>query len=71
MKHSEHHVAHIGKVAGLVWDLLAGEEPISLSQIAKRIDEPRDVVMQAVGWLAREDKLRFEEQGRTRLVALK
>jgi hypothetical protein len=35
------------------------------------VDEPRDVVMQAVGWLAREDKIDIEENSRSRVVSLK
>ena len=61
----------IGETAGEVWHVLAEErEPLSLAQLAKRIDQPRDVVMQAIGWLAREDKLIIEENGRTRYVTL-
>ena len=64
-------VEQIGETAGDVWHLLAAEhEPVSLTQLVKRIDQPRDVIMQAVGWLAREDKLIIEEKGRTRYVIL-
>lgn len=64
-------VQQIGETAGDVWHLLAEEgQPISLAQLAKRIDQPRDMVMQAVGWLAREDKVQIEENGRTRYVQL-
>ena len=64
-------VEQIGETAGEVWHLLADErEPISLAQLAKRVDQPRDVVMQAIGWLAREDKIQIEENGRSRYVAL-
>ena len=64
-------IEQIGETAGEVWHLLADEkEPVSLAQLAKRIDQPRDVIMQAIGWLAREDKIRIEENGRTRYVAL-
>ncbi len=64
-------IEQIGETAGEVWHLLADErEPISLAQLAKRIDQPRDVIMQAIGWLAREDKLVIEENGRTRYVSL-
>ena len=64
-------IEQIGETAGEVWHLLADErEPLSLAQLAKRIDQPRDVIMQAIGWLAREDKLVIEENGRTRYVAL-
>ena len=64
-------IDQIGETAGDVWHLLAEEnEPVSLAQIAKRIDQPRDVIMQAVGWLAREHKILIEENGRTRYVTL-
>jgi len=64
-------VGQIGETAGDIWHLLAEErEPISLAQVAKRIDQPRDIVMQAIGWLAREDKIHIEENGRTRYVSL-
>lgn len=64
-------IQQIGETAGEVWRVLADEGgPMSLAQLAKRVDQPRDTVMQAIGWLAREDKVRIEENGRTRTIAL-
>jgi hypothetical protein len=64
-------VQQIGETAGEVWHVLAEEGgPVSLAQLAKRIEQPRDVIMQAIGWLAREDKVRIEENGRTRTISL-
>ena len=54
-------VDQIGDTAGLVWHYLNANESCSLTQLAKDIDAPRDVIMQAVGWLAREGKLAIEE----------
>ena len=54
----------IGDVAGVLWHHLSENGPRSLTQLAKEIDAPRDVIMQAVGWLAREDKLSIEEDAR-------
>lgn len=71
MAAAEDYVARIGQTAGLVWNALYGQGAMSLSRLIKEIGRPRDEVMQAVGWLAREDKLAFQEQGRTRKVALK
>ncbi len=65
------YVARIGATAGLVWHVLNENGPLNLSQIIKKVDRPRDEVMQAIGWLAREDKLIFSEQGRARYVDLK
>ena len=64
-------VEQIGEVAGAVWNCLNENGPRSLSQLVKDIDAPRDVIMQAVGWLAREDKLSIEEEGRSKVVALR
>lgn len=71
MAAAEDYVARIGHTAGLVWTALHGRGAMSLSRLIKEIGRPRDEVMQAVGWLAREDKLAFQDRGRTRIVALK
>jgi hypothetical protein len=63
-------VLQIGETAGSVWRTLAAKGPQSYAQLVKATGAPRDAVMQAVGWLAREDKLEFEE-GRTLKVGLK
>jgi Winged helix-turn-helix domain (DUF2582) len=61
----------IGAVAGEIWSLLASGEAQSLAAIKKAVDAPSDVVLAAVGWLAREDKLTFTMSGRTLKIALK
>lgn len=63
-------VLQIGETAGDVWRTLATKGPQSYAQLVKATGASRDLVMQAVGWLAREDKLDFEE-GRTLKVGLK
>jgi hypothetical protein len=65
------HVAQIGETAGVVWSVLSENGPLSMAKLVKAIGEPRDVVMQALGWLAREDKIWIEEDGRTRMVSLR
>lgn len=64
-------VAHIGATAGTVWKVLVENGPLSMARLVKAVGEPRDTVMQALGWLAREDKVRIEEEGRTRMVSLR
>lgn len=61
----------IGETAGLVWHYLNDHGPTSLTRLVKDLDAPRDVVMQALGWLAREEKIVLEEQGRVKSVALR
>ena len=63
-------VEQIGEVAGAIWHLLDEAGPLPLTQIVKEIDAPRDIVMQGIGWLAREDKLVVEEDGRRKIAAL-
>ena len=60
----------IGTVAGLVWHYLNENGPATLSQLAREIDAPRDLVMQGVGWLARENKIVFQKGARGKRVAL-
>ena len=60
----------IGHTAGVVWKVLAAQGPLSMTKLIKEAAAPRDLVLQAVCWLAREDKLEFEE-GRTKKIGLK
>jgi hypothetical protein len=60
----------IGDAAGQVWHYLNEHGPTSLSRLVKDVDVPRDVVMQAIGWLAREDKLTIDEESRSKIVSL-
>ena len=61
----------IGETAGLVWHRLDKKGPLTLAQLAKDVDAPRDTVMQAVGWLAREGKIEIEDTGRKRTISLR
>jgi len=64
-------VEQIGETAGDIWKALSLKGPLTLSKLAKEIDAPRDLIMQGVGWLAREDKVTIEEEVRSRVVSLK
>ena len=64
-------VAHIGEAAGTAWNVLSVEGPMSIAKLIKAVGEPRDVVMQALGWLAREEKICIEDEGRRRVVSLR
>jgi hypothetical protein len=63
--------SEIGATAGVVWKLLSENGSMDLSKLVKAVGEPRDAVMQAIGWLAREDKLIFEDNGRKHMVSLR
>ena len=60
----------IGAAAGEVWQYLHTNGPVTLSKLARDLDLPRDMVMQGVGWLAREGKLRIELGPRNKTVSL-
>jgi hypothetical protein len=64
-------VEQIGETAGLVWKHLETNGPQKMTQLVKGIDAPRDTLMQALGWLAREDKISIDEDGRARVVSLR
>jgi hypothetical protein len=61
----------IGKTAGVVWKTLAESGPLTLAKLVKTVGEPRDMVMQAIGWLAREDKLDIVDERRSRVISLR
>ena len=60
----------IGETAGAIWHALDKNGKMSLTKLGKEIEAPRDVVMQAIGWLAREEKIAIEEKGRAKLISL-
>jgi hypothetical protein len=63
-------VSQIGEVAGRVWNALATNGALSAAKLVKEVDAPRDLVMQAVGWLAREDKVTIEDS-RSKTISLR
>jgi predicted transcriptional regulator len=64
-------LGQIGDTAGTVWHALNEEGPLSLAKLFERVGGNRDVVMQAVGWLAREGKIDIVETKRGRIVSLR
>ena len=69
--HDSTAIDQIGEVAGHVWHLLNEQGPQSLTRLVKDVDAPRDVVMQAIGWLAREEKIAIEEEARSKIISLR
>ena len=56
----------IGETAGKIWLRLKKGEEISVTQLPKTLDEKETLVYQALGWLAREGKIRYRtEKNRT------
>ena len=61
----------IGEAAGSVWKLLAEQGPLPFEDLANGLGEDRDLASMAIGWLARENKLHFEREGRNVILSLK
>ena len=61
---------NIGAVAGMIWHFLDQNGPVTFTKLTKEIDASRDLVIQGIGWLAREGKLRFEETPRSKTIGL-
>jgi hypothetical protein len=64
-------ITQIGETAGTIWQILNAKGSLTIAKLVKEIEAPRDVVMQGLGWLAREDKIAIDEEARTRVVSLK
>ncbi len=61
----------IGEAAGSVWRVLESKGPQSVGALKKQVKAPADLVLMAVGWLAREEKLALEQKDRVQLLRLK
>jgi len=64
-------IHQIGEVAGKVWMFLKQNGESNLNQLKKGIKADPNLTLQAIGWLAREGKLRIEKKGRFVTYALK
>ena len=58
-------IEKIGTAAGALWRFLSTGGPATLYAIERGVDIPKPVVSMALGWLAREGKLRIEETERS------
>ena len=47
-------ITEIGIVAGDIWHYLDNHGEVTLSELVRSIDKPRDNVLMSLGWLARE-----------------
>jgi hypothetical protein len=61
----------IGHVAGEVWQLLSANGGLSLATVKKAVDGSPDLILAAIGWLAREGKLEFASSGRSQKISLR
>jgi len=58
------------EAAGKTWRYLGQNGETNVSQLAKSLQEKDEVVFQALGWLAREDKIDYTVKNRRTFVSL-
>jgi len=58
------------EAAGKTWRFLGQNGQTKVSQLAKCLKEKDEVVLQALGWLAREDKIDYTVKNRRTFVSL-
>lgn len=61
----------IGHVAGEVWAVLVKDGEQTLVALKKAVKAPPNLVVAAIGWLAREDKLEFNTAGPSPKIGLR
>jgi Mn-dependent DtxR family transcriptional regulator len=64
---------NIGSVAGTIWHYLEKNSKVKVTptKLARELSESQNIVMMAVGWLAREGKLDFEKHKNRIYITLK
>ena len=63
--------AKVGEIAGTIWHLLREQGPQTLTQVKKAVQEPSELVLFAVGWLAREGNIDVAAEKRGFKVSLR
>jgi hypothetical protein len=61
----------IGEAAGRIWRYLAQHEAVTLRQLQRGTTLSERLLLMGVGWLAREEKLCFVQEGKGLKLALK
>ncbi len=64
-------IQQIGEVAGKVWHTLDEEGQLRMPALQRQIGVAPALLHMALGWLAREDKIEVEPDGRSYRVRLK
>jgi hypothetical protein len=60
----------IGEIAGRIWRTLGEKEKVRVSQLPGILKMKSDIVYQALGWLARENKINYNVKGSQTYVSL-
>ena len=60
----------IGEIAGDIWRTLSEKDEVNITQLPRILKEKNTAVYQALGWLAREDKINYRTEGEKVFVSL-
>jgi len=60
----------IGEMAAKVWKTLGEKEDVEISKLPQILKEKGEIVYQALGWLAREDKINYHSKEKKTFVSL-
>lgn len=60
----------IGSTAGKLWQTLGKQKRLTLAKIPTALKVQKDVALVALGWLAREEKVKIVESGMNTTVSL-
>ena len=61
----------IGTAAGAIWQYLSSNGAVPIPRLVKDLEQPREMILQGIGWLAREGKIEDAAgKGKARLVRL-
>lgn len=58
------------EMAGKTWRYLGQNGETNVKQLTKALKEKDEVILQAIGWLAREDKINYSIKNRRTFVSL-
>ena len=61
----------IGDAAGIIWSYLKNNDKATVIKLASETNLKANEVQRAIGWLAREEKIVFEREGRSEYFSLK
>ena len=64
-------IQSIGETAGKVWIFLNQKGEANIIELMQGVEADAGLILQAIGWLAREDKLRIEKKGQYIIYSLK
>lgn len=64
-------IYEIGETAGNIWQVLNDNGESTFVKVKKKVGGSSDLLHQAIGWLAREDKLTISKEGHSVKLSLK